>query len=106
MSCCLLAWRFSSKFYSRGAGIGIAVAVAATVAIMIILLGYSIDRASCKACFCIHRLCALPGDVLCSMLLCLLYTIKCGMSLTVSVQNSFESGKSVIVRLTHPINAY
>ena len=57
MSCCLLAWRFSSKFYSRGAGIGIAVAVAVTVAIMIILLGYSIDRASCKVCFCIHRLC-------------------------------------------------
>ena len=50
--------------------------------------------------------CALPGEVLCSMLLCLLYTIKCGMSLTVSVQNSFESGKSVIVRLTHPIKAY
>ena len=59
MPCCVLAWRFSSKFYSRGAGIGIAVAVTVAIAVAIIfMLLYNLNTgASCKACFCIHRFC-------------------------------------------------
>ena len=55
--------------------------------------------ASCKACFCIHRFCEFPGEVLSSTLLCLLLLIKCGMSLTRSVHTKhFCKCESVLVR--------